>query len=254
MKNIKKLVIYSLFIGCLFFINQEDVFAKYCKIPFTNQLDETDYIIFNSHEPWRIVIFQDKVQTNTMTEIKFDTNGKTFHYLDSTEPFYTDISFINGNLSFDSNGIITECPSHVSIAGDWGNVITFDMKSDSNSNVYVDDEIIKNEYENNGIASFNKTDKTDKTDFDLCGFTLDALNWIRMLIPILIILLSSMDFFKAVFSNEEDAMKKAYGKLLKRLLVAALIFLVPSILKWLIENILPEIFGNWFVEWCPSIK
>lgn len=60
------------------------------------------------------------------------------------------------------------------------------------------------------------------------------IQWIRYLVPILLILLSVMDFIKAVASDSEDEMKKVGAKFVKRLIVAALIFLLPLVLEFIL--------------------
>ena len=78
-----------------------------------------------------------------------------------------------------------------------------------------------------------------------CGFSgrliawiLNILSWIKYIIPVVVILFGIIDFIKATGSEKDDAMKKAQANFVKRLIAAALIFLVPSI----IEFILPK-FG-----------
>ena len=62
---------------------------------------------------------------------------------------------------------------------------------------------------------------------------------------ILLIVLSIMDFIKAVASDSEDEMKKVSAKFVKRLIVAALIFLIPLILEFLLG-----IFGIGTSDYC----
>lgn len=57
----------------------------------------------------------------------------------------------------------------------------------------------------------------------------------RISIPLIIIGLGSMDFVKCIFSGNEDGMKKAQNKFMKRLLIGVGIFLVPTLLKFVLE-------------------
>ena len=63
-----------------------------------------------------------------------------------------------------------------------------------------------------------------------------ALKYIKYLGPILIIVLSILDFIKAVASGENDAFNNAWKRLLTRLIVAILLFFVVDLVK-LIFNI-----------------
>lgn len=74
---------------------------------------------------------------------------------------------------------------------------------------------------------------------------LKALKNIFMLVvPIILIVLASLDFVTAIFSSEEGNMKKCQSKFIKRLIIAVVIFLIPSLLQLLLgiaSNIWPEI-------------
>ena len=50
----------------------------------------------------------------------------------------------------------------------------------------------------------------------------------------LLIVLSVMDFIKAVASDSEDEIRKVGSKFVKRLIVAALIFILPLLLEFLL--------------------
>ena len=54
---------------------------------------------------------------------------------------------------------------------------------------------------------------------------------IKILVPILLIVLGSLDFAQAVFAASEDQIKKAQSKFVKRLIIGAVIFMIPSVLK-----------------------
>lgn len=54
---------------------------------------------------------------------------------------------------------------------------------------------------------------------------------VMIIAPILVILLGSLDYAKATFASDEDAVKKAQANFMKRILAAILLFLLPSIIK-----------------------
>ena len=58
---------------------------------------------------------------------------------------------------------------------------------------------------------------------------------VRILTPIILILLTTLDFAKAVFADEKDGMKKAQGNFVKRAVAALIIFLAPTIVSTLLS-------------------
>ena len=95
----------------------------------------------------------------------------------------------------------------------------------------------------NRIYDYNKQFNIE--DNRECGFSsrliawiMNILKWIKYIIPVAVIILGSLDFIKATASDKDDDVKKAQGNFVKRLIAAALIFLIPL----LIEFILPK-FG-----------
>ena len=57
---------------------------------------------------------------------------------------------------------------------------------------------------------------------------------VRYGVPIMLIILSVMDFIRAMAADSEDEMKKASSRFGKRLLAAALVFLVPFVLDFIL--------------------
>ena len=77
------------------------------------------------------------------------------------------------------------------------------------------------------------------------GWLFKIIKWIRYIVPILLILLSVLDFMKAIASDSEDEMRKVGSKFVKRLIVAAIIFLLPLMLEFLLG-----IFGIATSDYC----
>ena len=74
----------------------------------------------------------------------------------------------------------------------------------------------------------------------------DSVAWLVQLIfniikvagPILVVLLSSVDFIMVIIKSDNDQFQKAQKKLITRLILALLLFLVPTIVQ-----VLLQIFG-----------
>ena len=93
------------------------------------------------------------------------------------------------------------------------------------------------------------------TDDGECGLSnvllkwiLNIIKWVKYIIPVIVILMGILDFIRAVATDKDDGMKKAQGRFVKRLIAAALIFVVPFILEFILEK-----FG-FNVEGCRVIK
>lgn len=66
--------------------------------------------------------------------------------------------------------------------------------------------------------------------------------YIKVAVPILIIVLGSIDFGKAFIASDEDAMKKAQKHFIMRLIIGMVIFFIPSILTALM-NLANQVWG-----------
>lgn len=73
-------------------------------------------------------------------------------------------------------------------------------------------------------------------------FIEEIIGYIRILVPILLIILGAVDFGTAVVSQDQDALKKSGSKFIKRCIAAVAIFFVPTIVKLLLG--LPGIKDN----------
>lgn len=61
------------------------------------------------------------------------------------------------------------------------------------------------------------------------------LDYLKILGPILVVILSSVDFATAIVSGNDDTMKKAQKKLITRLIAAVLLFLIPTVVQVLLD-------------------
>ena len=82
-----------------------------------------------------------------------------------------------------------------------------------------------------------------KSNNDVCGFSWTLINfianivkWLKYIIPVIVIVLGILDFIKAIASEKDDEMKKAQGHFVKRLIAAALIFIIPFIIEFILDK------------------
>lgn len=86
----------------------------------------------------------------------------------------------------------------------------------------------------------DKIDDGDKNDINNDGspslmYIINKIfTWIRIAVPILLIVLGISDFTKVVVSQDPDAMKKATSRFSKRCVMAIIIFFLPSIVMMIL--------------------
>lgn len=120
----------------------------------------------------------------------------------------------------------------------------------SSSNVLTDEEKTKLVSElDTSLKSVDKTistvsslnTDTIETDCEaiLTDEAIDFLNriirYIRIFVPILLVVFGVVDFGKCLISDDKDDMKKATSKFMKRCVIAVAIFFVPTIISFLVD-------------------
>lgn len=100
-------------------------------------------------------------------------------------------------------------------------------KTDDNNDVQYDQEL-----ECEGLLG------DPNNEDSVAWFIVKILNYLRLLGPLMVLVLSSLDFAKAILTSDDESLKKAQSNLITRLILAALLFVLPT----LIEVIL-DIFG-----------
>ena len=63
----------------------------------------------------------------------------------------------------------------------------------------------------------------------------DILGWFRILAPVALIVLVAVDFGQAVLSQDNDALKKASSKIIKRAIATVALFFIPTFVRVLIN-------------------
>ena len=64
----------------------------------------------------------------------------------------------------------------------------------------------------------------------------NIIKWVKYIAPVIAIILGILDFIKAIASSNDDEMKKSQGKFVKRLIAAALLFIVPFIIEFVLDK------------------
>ena len=72
-----------------------------------------------------------------------------------------------------------------------------------------------------------------------------VISILQIAVPVILIIMGSVDFVKAISSQNEDDVKKAQGMFIKRLIMGALVFFIFVIVKLLISIIGGNTDGIW---------
>ena len=110
---------------------------------------------------------------------------------------------------------------------------------DFNNNFYI--YKLDDNKENNVTDNYNKSQNCngllgDPNDEDSVAWLLQTiLNYLRVLGPILVVVLSSVDFAKVIVNGDDEKFSKAKKTLFRRLIIVALLFLVPTIVSVLLN-------------------
>ena len=120
-----------------------------------------------------------------------------------------------------------------------------DTKEDTSSSTTTDDNNKTSTTKKNNRTKSTSSSKEcnallgDKKNTESVAWLVQKLlDYLKILGPILVVILSSVDFATAIVSGNDDTMKKAQKKLITRLIAAVLLFLIPTVVQ-----ILLDVFG-----------
>ena len=88
------------------------------------------------------------------------------------------------------------------------------------------------------------TDLQDNiTNLGECGFSSrllvwvsNILRWVKYILPVIVVVFGIIDFIKAISDEKEDEMKKAQKRFVTRLIAAALVFIIPLIIEFVLDK------------------
>lgn len=112
-------------------------------------------------------------------------------------------------------------------------------KSDKN---YSDPNVVPQEPLESDFSTYSCGDKKIMTGIPvkIPKFTKFIYNFIQFLVPLLLIILGSIDLIKSVAGGKEDEIKKGQQIFIKRLVAGALVFFALSIVKLLVSVVFKD--------------
>jgi surface polysaccharide O-acyltransferase-like enzyme len=90
------------------------------------------------------------------------------------------------------------------------------------------------------------------TDMQQVWGIVKAILWIiRIAIPLILVIIGTVTFGKAIIADDDKEIKSAVTKLIKKVILAVIIFVLPIIVKALFNTLLPSGTDN---EWQACIN
>lgn len=116
---------------------------------------------------------------------------------------------------------------------------------DKSGNLYTKEDYYA-EFQFEGIIDFNEQGEPTCADFDaifgdkndpnsLRSLIDTILGYVRIIVPILVILLGTLDFAKAVIAGKEDNIKKYQTDFIKRVIIGVAVFFVPLLVDLVMD-------------------
>ena len=245
--------------GC----NYED--AKECKIYNKSIVDKTvyielgktnnngNYIMFSYSSDFasRGISVDSGYGTITATlsggdaiTIMKDDNGKSFfdYYCSNEKCSYPlDINLVYGCANYSYHYFIFANNSTYNNV-EYGDIteLTTD-KCVRPSGQYVE------EFGNADDVSYNDVEGMNFCSEDGVKMTLNIIGYVvfslKMIVPLLLIIMGSLDFSKALISSDDKAIKDALGKLIRRIIAGIIVFFIPTILNYAF-SLINEVSNN----------
>lgn len=166
------------------------------------------------------------VTANGQDSIKYDVvSGKSKFKLGDG------IFYENGAFTCPSGGLIIQTCTDKD-----GDVTKYWKLAKSNTVFCDDDETVgeKPIYEVEPDET-TKSSKWNTQDGNTNAFLKKIWGMLRVIIPALIVILSTVDFLKVVFLSDEKVYKTAYTKFLKRVAIGIILFVIPSLIKLILD-------------------
>ncbi len=107
------------------------------------------------------------------------------------------------------------------------------LDKDSDEEVNIDDWLDDYNQEQNCDADSSLLGNPNDPD-SVAWLLQQVLNYIRILGPILVIVLSSIEFAKVIVTSDDESMGKARKKLINRLILIVALFFIPTLVSFLL--------------------
>ena len=230
-----------------FFLFNTDVYAAKELSCLYKKTATTRKVALVQDASGNITIYKNKKDADFSAKIENKSDKYNDWYTSTEEVVFDD------SVKKESDGSLSECPAAKYTERDGSGKVTFYGSSAGHKKEILTAHSDKVEYvETNRKATvqasqqltidmkFTKTTISSCEDLfkdadDLLDLIKSGITIVKIAIPLILIVMGTMDFAQAIFASNEDGIKKAQSKFTKRVIIAVVIFLIPSILKALLS-------------------
>ncbi len=177
---------------------------------------------------------------------------------DITVNFYNDKSItaiksgFNSYPSVNLNEVPERCPGYIYYL-EYENDLMISLNKANNykkaryTGVNSTDASYQEEFGNANDVSYNNVEGMNFCSEDSVKMTLNIMGYVvfslKMIVPLLLIIMGSLDFSKALISSDDKAIKDALGKLIRRIIAGIIVFFIPTILNYAF-SLINEVSNN----------
>ena len=216
--------------------NSGNSYPKYLGLKFTQDSNGNRiYYVYGSNKKWEEYTINKEKNRNKKKEY-YDTDNKTYTKCPKHANFGLNPKNILFGEKYKKKWYKYKKNGMIEIALDEDGKV---VKNNSNNN---------NNHINNSDKNFTSCKELFPTDSKIYEKMNEYMNIIRIAVPILLLVFGIIDFFTAIFGDEEN-MNKSKKKFAKRLLAAVIVFIIPLFVKLLLTTA-NKVWNNINYETC----
>lgn len=111
--------------------------------------------------------------------------------------------------------------------------VNIDAKA--NNNTYSVFQVLEKENEVEDLTTCEGILGNVDKDYTVAWLLQKLLNYVKILGPSIAVVLSSIDFLKAIVSSDDENMKKTQAAFKNRMIAAVLLFFIPFLVSFMLE-------------------
>lgn len=190
------------------------------------------YLFFNKEQT--LFVKEDGKAIHSCMD-KFEFCEKTYEYFFYPTTSSLNLYYNNGNSKCPSSIVyIKDIYSKVGQGEEQKTYYYFTLNRDKPNNTGTRKDVYVYQNGNDDTANIYEDCKSLIGDEAIILIN-NIMKWVRIIVPILLIVFGMIDFSGAVFGSKEEDMKKARDRFIKRIVAAVIVFIVPIFINLILE-------------------